>query len=114
MVMVSTLDGEVDEEVQPGEETAARSSHGVAAAAAHGGGGGSPRRRRPLTPFLFLGDGVAMEELLSLRGCCQEEENSWLSGVSPKTRVSSLYIGGDNASRSSDGWLLDPMALGHL
>ena len=38
MVMVSTLDGEVDEEVQPGEETEARSSH-VAAAAARGGGG---------------------------------------------------------------------------
>ena len=32
MVMVSTLDGEVDEEVQPGEETAARCSHGAAAA----------------------------------------------------------------------------------
>ena len=38
MVMVSTLDGEVDEEVQPGEETEARSSHGAAAAARGGGG----------------------------------------------------------------------------
>ena len=44
----------------------------------------------------------------------QEEENSWLFGVPSKTRVSSLYIGGDNASRPSDGWPLDPMALGHL
>ena len=32
MVMVSTLDGEVDEEVQPGEETTDRCSHGAAAA----------------------------------------------------------------------------------
>ena len=39
MVMVTTLDGEIDEEVQPGDETAARSSHNVVAAAAHGGGG---------------------------------------------------------------------------
>ena len=54
MVMVSTLDGEVDEEVQPGVEAAARSSHG--AAAASGGGG-------PWPPFFFLGDGAAMEEL---------------------------------------------------
>ena len=32
MVMVSTLDGEVDEEVQPGEETTDRCSHGAAVA----------------------------------------------------------------------------------
>ena len=44
MVMASTLDGEVDEEVQPGVETAARSSHG--AAAASGGG--------PWPPSSFL------------------------------------------------------------
>ena len=42
------------------------------------------------------------------------EANSWLLVAAPKTRVPSLYIGGDNASRPSDGWPLDPMALGHL
>ena len=47
MVMVSTLDGEVDEEVQPGVEAAARSSHGAAAAS------GVPRGRRPLAPLLL-------------------------------------------------------------
>ena len=55
--MVSTLDGEVDEEVQPGVEAAARSSHGAAAAEARGdedgggvdgdgSGGNSPSRQR--------------------------------------------------------------------
>ena len=44
MVMVTTLDREVDEEVQPGDETAARSSHGAAAAARRGGGGKAWRR----------------------------------------------------------------------
>ena len=85
MVMVSTLDGEVDEEVQPGVEAAAHSSHGAAAAAS---GGGGPRGRRPLAPFFFLGDGAAMEELLPLLGGCQEEENSWLFFWSSRPRVS--------------------------
>ena len=49
MVMVSTLDGEVDEEVQPGVEAAARSSHGAAAS----GGGADPRGRRALAPLLL-------------------------------------------------------------
>ena len=80
------------------------------AAAAHGGG---PRGQRPLTPFFFLGDGAAMEELLpSLAAAKRRKIRGFF--VSPKTRVSSLYIGGDNASRPSDGRPLDPMALGHL
>ena len=79
-----------------------------AAAVAHGGGRPAKGERRPLTPFLhnFL--------VLSL-----VDEGQWggkfvAFGGCPKTRVSSLYIGGDNASRPSDGWPLDPMALGHL
>ena len=85
MVMVSTLDGEVDEEVLPADETAARSSHGASAAAARRGGG-CPRWRPSGAaaldpPFFFLGDGAAMEELLPLLGGCQKEENSWLFGV---------------------------------
>ena len=42
-------DEEVDKEVKPGEEAAARSSHGVAAAR---DGGGCPWGRRPLAPLL--------------------------------------------------------------
>ena len=49
MVMVSTLDGEVDEEVQPGVEAAARSSHGATTAS----GGGGARGRRLLAPLLL-------------------------------------------------------------
>ena len=104
MVMVSTLDGEVDEEVQPGVEAAARSSHG--AAAASGGG--------PWPPFFFLGDGAAMEELLPLLGGCQEEENSWLLVASLENRVSLHYIEVEMQSRPWDGCPFDPRALGHL
>ena len=42
------LDGEVDEEVQPGVETEPRSSHGEAVAAR-----GGEERRRPLAPLLL-------------------------------------------------------------
>jgi len=63
MVMVNTLDGEVDEEVQPGVEAATRSS---------------PRRRRPLgAAAAALGDKDGVEEVLLPQTAAWEEENSW-------------------------------------
>ena len=101
------LDGEVDEEVQPGEETAARSSHDAAAAARRGGG--SPRWRPSGaaaldSPSSYL---VMVQQWRSSSPSLAAAKRRKIRGflVSPsKTRVSSLYIGGDNASRPSDGW----------
>ena len=95
------LDGEVDEEVQPGVEMEPRSSHGTATVvAARGGGcpwrrgGGCPwRRLRGAAtalggsgpwPLFFLGDGGGMEEVLHPQTAAWKEENSWY-GAPPTT-----------------------------
>ena len=76
-----------------------------------------PRRRRraaaPCPPF-FLGLGDAMEEPLPFLAAAKGEANSWLLVALPKLGFFSPYMCLCGALWTSDGWTLDPMALGHL
>ena len=97
------LDGEVDEEVPPqGGEAARRRRRGAPWWRVAALGAAAPLGAAASWPSFFLGDGAAMEDLLPFLGGCQGGGISCLCVSPSKTRVSSLYIGGDNASRPSD------------
>ena len=109
------LDGEVDEEVHPqGGEAARRRQRGAPWWRVAALGAAAPLGAAASWPSFYLGDGAAMEDLLFFLGGFQGGGILCLCVFPSKTRVFSLYIGRDNASRHSDGWPLDPMALGHL
>ena len=80
--------------------------------AAQGGGRPAKGSAAPQPPYSMAS--WCYRGALPLIDEAKGETNSWLLLAAPKTRVSSLYIGGDNASRPFDGWPLDPMALGRL
>ena len=77
------------------------------------GGHGAGDGRRPLAPF-FLGLAAAMEDRLPFLASAKGEANSWLLVALPKLGFSSPYMCLCGALWPSDGWTLDPMALGHL
>jgi len=82
------LDGEVDEEVQPGEETAARSSHGAAVARS------GEERRRPLGAAA-LGPSSSLEMVVVWRRFSTPRRLPGRRkirgmGLLPRPRVSSL------------------------
>ena len=80
MDMVRERERVVDGEVQPGgdEGDGGGGGHGGDDGDDHGHGGGhDPWGQRPLAPFLFLGDGAAVEIDLPLKTAAKGEEFSW-------------------------------------
>ena len=70
-------------------------------------------RGGPLPPF-FLGLGATMEDPLPFLAAPKREANSWLLVALPKLGFFSPYMCLCGALWPSDGWTLDPMALGNL
>jgi hypothetical protein len=85
-----------------------------------GGGGGAPPRAAATLggggpcPFLFLGHGSDLEELLPLLGGCEGGGFSWLWVVCSKIRVSPQYVMVEMQSWAYDGFPFDLRTLGHL